>query len=432
MAAHRHPLWHPFADMAHVPGRELTLVSGEGARLTDAAGAEYLDATASLWFCNAGYGRTELAEAAAEQMRRLPAYNLFGNFTNPAASELAERLAALAPMDEAAVFFTSGGSDAIDTACKMARRYWQLRGCPERTLVIARSEAYHGMNAFGTTLAGIERNRVGWGPLVADVVHVPFDDASAVERALRQHRGRVAAFVGEPIVGAGGVLPPTPTYWADVQRACRAHEVLVIADEVVTGFGRTGPWFASERYAIEPDLVTGAKGVTSGYLPLGVVLCGPRVLDVMWAPDAGPFLHGYTYSGHAAACAVALRNLEIVEREGLRTRVAELEPVLADAIHGLAGAPLVVATRAAGLLAAVELDADARALHPDLMDRVVDAARARGVLIRGLVGRAIQISPPFVVDEQDLRTIADVVREALETVAGQLGLVETAHAVHDR
>jgi putrescine aminotransferase len=422
MNQHPQRLWHPFADMARVPGRELVLVRGEGAWLEDDRGRRYLDGTASLWYCNVGYGRAELADVAAAQMRELAAYSTFGVYANRPALELADRLAEIAPVDDAAVFFTTGGSDAVDTAGKIARRYWWLRGEPQRTLLVARSEAYHGMNAYGTSLAGIRPNAEGWGPLVTDVLHVPHDDPAALERILAEHGDRVAAFIGEPVIGAGGVIPPPDGYWERVQRACAAHGALLIADEVVTGYGRTGPWFASERYGIEPDLVTTAKGLTSGYLPLGAVLCGPRVRDVLWDDDAGPFRHGYTYSGHAAGCAVALANLDIIEREGLRDRVRALEPVLAESLADLERGPLVEETRSVGLLGAVQLTAEARAEDPGLADRLVSELQDAGVLVRSLVGHSLQISPPFVITEDEVKLLAEQIAGALERVAAMTGV----------
>jgi adenosylmethionine-8-amino-7-oxononanoate aminotransferase len=422
MNQHLQRLWHPFADMARVRGRELVLVRGQGAWLEDDRGRRYLDATASLWYCNVGYGRTELADVAAAQMRELAAYSTFGVYANRPALELADRLAEIAPVDDAAVFLTTGGSDAVDTAGKIARRYWRLRGEPQRTLLVARSEAYHGMNAYGTSLAGIGPNAEGWGPLVADVLHVPHDDPDELERILAEHGDRVGAFIGEPVIGAGGVVPPPDGYWERVQRACDAHGTLLIADEVVTGYGRTGPWFASERFGIEPDIVTTAKGLTSGYLPLGAVLCGARVRDVLWADDAGPFRHGYTYSGHAAGCAVALANLDIIEREGLRDRVRELEPVLAESLSGLEDAPLVEETRSVGLLGAVQLTAEARAEDPGLADRVVSELQDAGVLVRSLVGHSLQISPPFVITEREVNLLAEAIGAALERVAATTGV----------
>ena len=413
-------LWHPFADMARVAGRELVLVRGEGAWLEDDRGRRYLDGAAGLWYCNVGHGRAELADVAAAQMRDLAAFSTFGAYANRPALELADRLAEIAPMDDAAVFLTTGGSDAVETAGKIARRYWWLRGEPQRTIVVARSEAYHGMNAYGTSLAGIRPNAEGWGPLVTDVLHVPHDDAAELERVLAEHGDRVAAFIGEPVLGAGGVIPPADGYWEHVQRACAEHGTLLIADEVVTGYGRTGPWFACERFGIDADMVTTAKGLTSGYMPVGAVLCGPRVRDVLWSDTAGVFRHGYTYSGHAAGCAVALRNLEIIEREGLRDRVRALEPVLADALASLDALPLVDETRSVGLLGAVQLSAEARAEDPGLADRVAARLQEEGVLVRALVGHSLQISPPFVIAEDEIELLADRIRDVLEREAAGL------------
>lgn len=410
-------LWHPFADMATLPGREIVFASGEGSTVIDEDGRRYLDASAGLWFCNVGHGRAELADAAAEQMRRLAGYQIFDVFSNRPALELADRIAALAPLGEgSAVFFANGGSDAIDTAAKIARRYWTALGHPERRVIIARGGAYHGMNAYGTSLAGIEANAAGWGPLVPDVVHVDRDDTAALARALAENAGRVAAFIGEPVQGAAGVYPPAEGYWEAVQDLCRDEDVLVIADEVVTGFGRLGAWFGSERLGISPDLLVGAKGVTSGYAPLGLVVAGPRVRDVLWAEGVGAFRHGYTYSGHPMACAVGLANLDVIEREDLVGRVRLLEPVLAEELRPLAEHPMVAEVRTIGLLAGVELSEAARSEDPAVVEKVVVAARERGVLVRNLLARSLQISPPFVITREEIRTLARVLREALDSV----------------
>ena len=288
--------WHAFADMhALETAGELVVDRGEGVHVWDEDGRRYLDATAALWYCNVGYGRDEIADAVQAQLRKLPAYSTFGDLSNRPAIELAERVSALAPVEGSKVFLTSGGSDSIDTATKMARRYWQLLGRTERTLLITREHAYHGMHVAGTSLAGIEANAAGHGPLVGDVAKVAWDSPSALRDAIAgAGPERVAAFFCEPVIGAGGVLAPPEGYLEEVRAICRETGVLFVADEVITGFGRTGDWFASSRWALEPDIVTCAKGITSGYLPMGAVIAAPWVAEAFWREGAGMWRHGYT------------------------------------------------------------------------------------------------------------------------------------------
>jgi adenosylmethionine-8-amino-7-oxononanoate aminotransferase len=406
--------WHPFADMGAVEASgELAIVRGEGAYVFDAAGKRYFDATAGLWYCNVGHGRAEIADAAAAQLRDLAAYNNYGDLTTPAATELAGRVAALAPVPDSRVFFVSGGSDAIDSAGKLARRYWFELGSPEKTVLVSRRNAYHGVNGFGTSIGGIEPNRVGYGPLL-DSEQVEWDSAPALAEAIdRIGPDRVAAFFCEPVIGAGGVLPPPPGYLEEVQRICRDRNVLFVVDEVITGFGRCGTWFASERFGLQPDLLTCAKGITSGYLPLGAVVISPRVAEPFLRPGV-MWRHGYTYSGHAGACAAALANLDLIEREGLVERAAALEGELVEALRPLAGNPRVREARGGtGVLAAVALDAG----DPGLPARVSAELRARGVLTRLLADGALQISPPFVSTREDFDELAGSIAAALDAAA---------------
>jgi adenosylmethionine-8-amino-7-oxononanoate aminotransferase len=405
--------WHPFANMARVREHAVTIVRGAGAVVWDDGGREYVDATGGLWFCNVGHGRAELAEAAARQMRELASYHTFGPFTNRPAEELARRIATLSPVEGATVFLTSGGgSDSIDTAGKLARAYWHVTGRPDKQAILSRSLAYHGVNAYGTSLGGIPANAVAFGRLVPDVEQVAWDDAEALAEAVdRLGADRVAAFVCEPVVGAGGVLPPPVGYLERIEEICRANDVLLVADEVITGFGRLGEWFGSERFDLHPDLVTVAKGLTSGYAPLGAVIASGRVSEPFWRPGATEiFRHGYTYSGHAAACAVALANLDVLESERLVERVRELEPVLETALRPLEAHALVGEVRTVGLLGGIDVNGD-------LADRVAEEALQRGVIVRALRGAVLQISPPFVVSEGQLGTIASVIRESLDAVA---------------
>jgi putrescine---pyruvate transaminase len=412
--------WHPFANMGTVREHALTIVRGEGAVVWDDSGREYVDATGALWFCNVGHGRAELAEAAAGQMRGLASYHTFGTFTNPRAEELALRIATLSPVDGAKVFLTpGGGSDSIDTAGKLARAFWHVSARPEKRTIVSRTLAYHGVNAYGTSLGGIPANAVAFGKLVADTEQIAWDDAEALANAIeRLGADSVAAFICEPVVGAGGVLPPPPGYLERVEEICHANDVLLIADEVITGFGRLGEWFGSDRFGFHPDLVTVAKGLTSGYAPLGAVIAAGHVAEPFWRSGTEEiFRHGYTYSGHAASCAVALANLDVIERERLVERVRGLEPVLETALRPLEAHELVGEVRTIGLLGAVELSGDVLADRPDLTDRVAEEALRRGVIVRALRGSTFQISPPFVVSEDQLTTIASVLRESLDAVS---------------
>jgi putrescine aminotransferase len=413
--------WHGFADMHVIKDNEVVIASGDGAVITDTNGKEYIDATAALWFCNAGYGRREIADAVAEQLAVLPGYSSFGAYTTEATLRVADRLTSLSPIPNSVVFLGSGGSDAIDTATKLARRYWDVIGKPHKTLLVSREHSYHGMHAMGTSLGGIPALRNGYGgePFINEVVHVPALDVDAVARVFDQRRDEVAAFVGEPVIGAGGVIPPTESYWRDISDLCGRYDVLLIADEVITGFGRLGTWWATQRFGIEPDMITFAKGVTSGYMPLGGVLINERVRAPFWdEPIAGAvFRHGYTYSGHAGAAAAALANLDIIEREGLIDRVARLEPILAKAVRRLEGTPLVGEIRTVGLTAAVAIAPAALEQDPATPDKVVAAALRHGVASRVLRAHAIHISPPFVITEDQIDQMVDGIGNALEDVA---------------
>lgn len=413
--------WHPFANMAQVAGNELVLVSGEGCEVADREGRRYLDATAGLWFCNVGYGRDEIAAAVERQLRELPAYSSFGVYCNEPALALAERVAQLAPMVDAKVFLTSGGSDAVETAAKLARRYWSAVERPEKRILIARRFAYHGMHAYGTSLGGISANVEGLGAIVPDCVHVDANSVDALAAELdRIGAGNVAAFIGEPVVGAGGVIPPPDGYWPGIAELCRERDVLLIDDEVITGFGRLGRWFGCERFDVEPDMIVFAKGVTSGYFPVGGVIVGRRVQEPFWTSDGLWFRHGYTYSGHAAGCAAALANLDILERENLVERVSELEPAFAERVHSLGDHPLVGETRAIGLLGAVEIEPETLEREPALIEEVILFAREEGVLTRSLRGSAIHLSPPFMITSEEIDAIVQGLRRALDRAERRL------------
>ena len=406
-------LWHPFSDMGQVEQRgEFVLSRGDGAYVFDLDGNRYLDATAGLWFANIGHGRTEVAEAIAAQTGRLAAYSTFGDVAVDTTLALADRLAGIAPVPGSKVFFTSGGSDSIDTAAKLARRYWHEAGQPERTVVIGREKAYHGMHVAGTALAGIPGNREGYGEMMPDSATVAWDSGKAlVETIERLGADRVAAFFCEPVIGAGGVYPPPDGYLAEVRQVCRDAGVLFVADEVVTGFGRIGgSWFASHRFDLRPDILVAAKGLTAGYAPMGAVLVAPHVAEPFFRPDAGVWWrHGYTYSGHAGAAAAALAVLDIIEREGLLDESARLEVTIPRCLAPLADHPAVLEVRGGvGALGAVQLGDAPQALT------LARLLRAHGVATRAVGAGGIQVSPPFVMTDEQVQQIADAVGTALD------------------
>jgi adenosylmethionine-8-amino-7-oxononanoate aminotransferase len=407
-------LWHPFSNMATVRDAELTITRGDDVWLWDAAGRRYLDASASLWYANVGHGRREIADAAHAQMTVLEDFNAFGDIANEPALELARRLADLAPMPDAKVFFTTGGGEAVDTAAKLARRYWSVLGLPQRVHVIGRMAGYHGTNGFGTSIGGIEANRAGFGPLVPHTSYVPFDSFEALEaEILRIGSENVAAFFMEPVMGAGGVNLPPENYVEGVADVCERHGVLLICDSVICGFGRLGSWYGIERWGVEPDMITFAKGVTSGYLPLGGVVTSSRVAEPFWTGDGALFRHGATYSAHPTCCAAGIANIDILEREGLIARGAELEGALDAVLRPLADHPLVTEVRAGiGLMGAVEID------PPGLAAKVAVAARERGVMPRALVS-SVAVSPPLTIQQPELELIGSTLRDALDAVLEQ-------------
>ncbi len=403
-------LWHGFADMGAVQRDGAFVVSrGEGAYIWDDAGTRYLDATAGLWFTNVGHGRTEIADAVAAQLSKVAHFSNFGDFTSDTTVALAERLGAIAPVPGSKVFFTSGGSDSVDSAAKLARRYWNEMGRPGKKLIVGRQKAYHGMHVAGTALAGIPVNREGYGELMPDARTVGWDDAkSLLELIEREGADAIAAFFCEPIIGAGGIYLPPEGYLTEVRDICREHDILFVVDEVVTGFGRIGgSWFASTRFGLEPDMITTAKGLTSGYVPMGAVFVAPAVAEPFFGGGVW-WRHGYTYGGHAGAAAAAMANLDIVERENLLAESKRLESSLHEHLAPLAGHPRVAEVRSGlGAVAAVQLVDPAEALP------FVKTLRAHGVSGRAAGQGAMQFSPSFVMTDEQVAEMAAGVRAAL-------------------
>lgn len=440
----RHHL-HPFTDYRGLAGEggSRIITQAEGLHLTDSEGRRILDGMAGLWCVNVGYGRQELAQAAYDQMLALPYYNTFFKTATPPAIELAEQLASMTPKGLDRAFFGSSGSDANDTMIRMVRHFWALEGKPEKSVFISREHAYHGSTMASASLGGQAAMHGQGGLPLPGFEHVMppywFDHggelspeafgaaaAQAVEdKILAIGADRVAAFVGEPLQGAGGVIIPPESYWPRVQEICRKHDVLLVADEVITGFGRTGHWFASEYYGLEPDLMILAKGITSGYLPLSAVMVGPRVADTLIA-EGGEFFHGFTYSGHPVACAVALKNLEILEREGLVEKVREeTGPYLARRLAELRGHAIVGETRSLGLVGAVELCADrATRRHFTPLGEAGRICRdhcfASDVILRA-VRDAMIVSPPLIAERSHIDEMVDTLRACIDRTARDLG-----------
>ena len=408
----RHVL-HPHQVVGH-PRPPVVFVEGDGARIRDEDGNWYIDGTCGLWVCAIGHGRHELAEAARAQMETLEYYASFWEFTNPPAIELAARLAELAPGALQRVFFTNGGSEGTETAIKLARMAWRAQGQPDRTVIISRKMGYHGVSYGALHATGIPPLREGWGPLPADFVHVdvPYPlRGTTTEQLVAQLEAtiaevgpdRVAAFIGEPVIGVGGMIPPHDDYWPAIAAVLRRHGILFICDEVVTGFGRTGRWFGSDHWGgLEPDLMVTAKGLTSGYFPLGAVLLTDAVADML---EGQALRHGFTYNGHPTGCAVALENLAIIEREGLVERAALLGEHLLAGLLELERLPAVAQARGFGLMAGLELNVEDAT---ELSDRI----RRRGVIVRA-TGQKLVMSPPLVIEREQIDTILGVLGEEL-------------------
>ncbi len=398
---------HPFAK----PTREsfIRIVRGQGALLWDADGRELVDGMASLWYCAIGHGRAEMAEAIAAQVTTLEAYSCFDPFTTDPAEALAEELVGIAPMADARVFFTGSGSESIDTAMKLARIAHVQAGQGHRKLIISRVRGYHGTAYGGTSAQGIAPNRQDFGPFVDDVVQVPADDVEALASLMAERGHEVAAVIVVPVQGAGGIYPAPEGYLEGVRRLCDQHGAYLIFDEVITGYGRLGSWFAAHHYGVRPDLVTFAKAVTSGYQPLGGVFVGPAPRAALEA-DPDFFLRtGFTYSGHATSCAAALKNLEIMRREELVSRATHVGDRLSAGLGALAGDGTVDHIRGLGAMWAVGLHADQNAMQ--LRDHMFEHG---GVVCRALNADSLLFCPPLVTTDEQIDRIVDAVAAATQ------------------
>jgi PLP-dependent transaminase len=406
---------HPHAVVG-APAPPVIWARGRGATLWDADGKEYIDGTCGLWQCAVGHGREELARVAAEQMATLEFYASFWNFANEPSIRLAARLAELSPPGLDRVFFTNGGSEGTETAIKLARLAWYAQGMPERTIILSRKAAYHGVGSASLAATGIPPLKEGFGPLAPGFVHLSTptvrsdanDLVAELRAAIDEHGAdRIAAFIGEPVLGVGGMIPPPEGYWPQVQDVLREHRILLVLDEVVTAYGRTGPWFGAQKYELDADLIVTAKALTSGYVPMGAVLVHDRVVELL---DGTQFRHGFTYNGHPVGAAVALANLAIIEREGLLERAARVGARMLERLKPVEELECVAEARGVGLMLGVELAGDRDAAP------VAAGALAQGVVVRAS-GQKIVMSPPFVIEDEQADRVIDVLTEELRKLA---------------
>ena len=437
---------HPFTDHGQLSKKgSRVFTKGKGIYIWDTEGHQILDSMSGLWCVNLGYGRTELIEAAHQQMQELPYYNSFFQCAHPPAIELGEILSEIAPDGFSRVFYTGSGSEANDTVIRLVRRFWQLQDKPDKQIIIARKNAYHGSTIAAASLGGMEgMHTQGAGIPIPNIIHIAqpywFQEgrdidpntfgiavAEELEKAIDHHGiDKIAAFIAEPIQGAGGVIIPPETYWPAIQRICDDNEILLVADEVITGFGRLGEWFGSTTYEIKPDLIAFAKGVTSGYLPLGGVLVNDKVADTIIA-KGGEFTHGFTYSGHPVSCAVAIANIKILAEDKVIDQVKNhTAPYLGQQWQSLIDHPIVGEARVKGLVAALEL------CKGEKVGRRFSAEQNAGSLCRdlaienGLVMRAVGdtmiIAPPLIITHEQ---IDELITKAISTLDATAAAVKT-------
>lgn len=400
------PLLHAFAKPTKTDF--IRIVRGSGALLWDDKGNEYIDAIGSLWYSQVGHGNAEIADAVARQIRTLETYSIFDPFTNEMAEQLAAKLVTLSPLPDSRVFLCGSGSEAIDTAMKLARVAQVQAGHPEKTIIISRNRGYHGTNYGGTSAQGLPLNKIGYGQLLPEVMQVDSDNIEDLASFMKENGSRVAAVITEPLQGAGGVYPPADGYLEGARKLCDQYGALLVFDEVITGFGRLGTWFAANYYNVVPDLLCFAKGVTSGYQPLGGVFVGRTALNAL-ERDPDFFLrHGYTYSGHSAVCAAALKNLEIIERDGLIERAKHVGKRLSEGLHSLASDGVIDSVRGAGAIWAAGLKPDQNCVT--IRDNMIK----RGVIARSINADTNAFCPPFVITDQQVDKLLDVFAAAAQ------------------
>jgi adenosylmethionine-8-amino-7-oxononanoate aminotransferase len=395
---------HPFSPPTRAD--YITVAGGEGAEIWDDQGNRYIDGMASLWYMNVGHGHPRMVQAIVRQAERLASYHTFAPFSNEPAERLAEKIASISPFDRARVFLATSGSEAVDTAIKIARAAQRLSGHEEKTIVVSREHGYHGTNFGGTSAQGIPANREGWGPVVGDVAPVAVGDLEAITREFDRHGDRIAAVLTEPLQGAGGVYPPPEGFLDGLRRLCDEHGAYLIFDEVITGFGRMGEWFGAQHYGVTPDMVTFAKAVSSGYVPLGGVIVGPAVAGALESDETFLLRHGYTYSGHPIAAAAGFEAISIQEDEGLVQRAPHIGRRLKAGLDALLADGLVTEVRGDRAIWAVELPESKMAAS------VRDEILHNGVILRPL-GNALAMCPPLVITDGQIDRMVDAMAEVL-------------------
>ncbi|MBQ28738.1 MAG: aspartate aminotransferase family protein [Acidimicrobiaceae bacterium] len=398
-------LLHAFSLPSKSEADYINIVSAKDCTLVDDQGKQYIDGMASLWLCQIGHGNAKVINAIKDQLDQLQTYNTFDPFTNEPARQAAEAIRRVSPHPEGRVFLGCSGSEAVDTVLKLARMFHQRRGDSDRQIIVRRTGGYHGVNVGGTSVQGIEPNRVGWGDLLPHVVEIPNDDIEEAATLFAQHGSRIAAVICEPVQGAGGVIMPPDGYLEGLRRLCDQHGALLIFDEVICGFGRTGQWFASQTFNVTPDMLTFAKGVTSGYLPLAGVIISQALSEELTVDETAKFMHGYTYSGHPTPAAAAIANIEVIEEENLVDAAQRIQQRMSEGFTALLGDGMIQSFRGIGGIWACEIGEDAIPARNAIIDR--------GVVCRG-IGEALALCPPLIITDDEIGTIFDTFSDVLK------------------
>lgn len=402
-------LLHPFSKPSSDNFR--TLVRSEGVRVWDDEGNEYIDGLGSLWYCQVGHNRAELVQAITNQLQTLSSYHTFAPMGSQISDQAAERIRSVSPFPDGRVFLCSSGSESVDSAIKIMRKVAILRGEPERQIILRRSRGYHGVNVGGTTLQGIPANREGWGDLLPKVLEIDPTNIESAASIFKEHGQNIAGVVTEVVQGAGGVFPPPDGFLEGLRRLCDDNGSLLVFDEVITGFGRTGNWFASDTYNVKPDLITFAKGVTSGYQPMGGVLVNRAVCDLFEEDPDFVFMHGYTYSGHPAACAAAIANIDLIEKEGLVERAKHIGKRISQGLEALKSDGLLSEVRGVGAIWAGQIEGATTEQGLAVRDKMTE----KGVICRAING-ALAFCPPLIIEDQDIDHMIDIAEQAINEI----------------